>query len=113
DADRRPEGPHRGHDGGRAARAGAPQLHDPAEDAGDLGPGRAHARNRPPTAELTRASDRRRAAGPGAVSRRRRETPLPTYTAPLRDMRFVLNELAGTDRLRALPGCEEIGDDLI
>ena len=38
---------------------------------------------------------------------------MPTYAAPLRDMRFVLNELAGTDRLRALPGCEEVGPDLI
>ena len=38
---------------------------------------------------------------------------MPTYTAPLRDMRFVLNELAGTERLRALPGCEEITSDLV
>ena len=38
---------------------------------------------------------------------------MPTYTAPLRDMRFVLNELAGAERLRALPGCEEIGPDLV
>ncbi|MBX6745201.1 MAG: acyl-CoA dehydrogenase N-terminal domain-containing protein, partial [Acetobacteraceae bacterium] len=37
---------------------------------------------------------------------------MPGYKAPLRDMRFVLNELAGLDRLRALPGCEEIGPDL-
>ncbi|TCZ66622.1 acyl-CoA dehydrogenase C-terminal domain-containing protein [Roseicella aquatilis] len=38
---------------------------------------------------------------------------MPTYTAPLRDMRFVLNELAGTERLRTLPGCEEVGPDLV
>ncbi|MFZ4406033.1 MAG: acyl-CoA dehydrogenase C-terminal domain-containing protein [Paracraurococcus sp.] len=38
---------------------------------------------------------------------------MPTYTAPLRDMRFVLTELAGTERLRALPGCEDIGPDLV
>jgi len=38
---------------------------------------------------------------------------MPTYTAPLRDMRFVLNELAGAERLRPLPGCEEVGPDLI
>jgi len=37
---------------------------------------------------------------------------MPGYKAPLRDMRFVLNELADLDRLRALPGCEEIGPDL-
>jgi alkylation response protein AidB-like acyl-CoA dehydrogenase len=38
---------------------------------------------------------------------------MPIYAAPLRDMRFVLNELAGADRLRALPGCEEVGPDLV
>ena len=38
---------------------------------------------------------------------------MPTYRAPLRDMRFVLNELADPARLRALPGCEEITPDLI
>ena len=38
---------------------------------------------------------------------------MPTYAAPLRDMRFVLNELAGAATLRALPGCEELGPDLI
>lgn len=29
------------------------------------------------------------------------------YRAPLRDMRFVLHELLGAERLTALPGCEE------
>jgi alkylation response protein AidB-like acyl-CoA dehydrogenase len=38
---------------------------------------------------------------------------MPTYRAPLRDMRFVLNELADPVRLRALPGCEEVTPDLI
>jgi alkylation response protein AidB-like acyl-CoA dehydrogenase len=35
---------------------------------------------------------------------------MPAYAAPLRDMRFVVNELAGMERLRALPGCEEVPD---
>ena len=38
---------------------------------------------------------------------------MPSYKAPLRDMRFVLNEVADPERLRALPGCEEVGPDLI
>jgi alkylation response protein AidB-like acyl-CoA dehydrogenase len=38
---------------------------------------------------------------------------MPSYKAPLRDMRFVLNEIADPARLRALPGCEEVGPDLI
>jgi alkylation response protein AidB-like acyl-CoA dehydrogenase len=38
---------------------------------------------------------------------------MPSYTAPLRDMRFVLTELADAERLRALPGCEEVGPDLV
>lgn len=38
---------------------------------------------------------------------------MPTYRAPLRDMRFVLNELADPARLRALPGCEEVTPDLV
>ena len=38
---------------------------------------------------------------------------MPSYKAPLRDMRFVLNEVADPARLRALPGCEEVGPDLI
>jgi phosphomannomutase len=35
------------------------------------------------------------------------------YKAPLRDMRFVLNEFMDPARLRALPGCEEMTDDLV
>ena len=36
-----------------------------------------------------------------------------TYNAPLRDMRFVLAELVGLDRVAALPGCESIGPELV
>lgn len=35
------------------------------------------------------------------------------YAAPLDDMRFVLKELAGLERLAQLPGCEEATDDLV
>jgi alkylation response protein AidB-like acyl-CoA dehydrogenase len=35
------------------------------------------------------------------------------YIAPLRDMRFVLNELAGLARVAQLPGCEEATPDLV
>jgi len=35
-----------------------------------------------------------------------------SYAAPLRDMRFVLNELVGLDRVAALPGCEHVGAEL-
>ncbi|MBX6742125.1 MAG: acyl-CoA dehydrogenase C-terminal domain-containing protein [Acetobacteraceae bacterium] len=38
---------------------------------------------------------------------------MPGYKAPLRDMRFLLDEFLDLSRLRALPGCEEIGPDLI
>ena len=34
------------------------------------------------------------------------------YTAPLRDMQFVLRELAPLDQVAALPGCEEVTLDL-
>ncbi|HEX6550455.1 MAG TPA: acyl-CoA dehydrogenase N-terminal domain-containing protein, partial [Gammaproteobacteria bacterium] len=34
------------------------------------------------------------------------------YTAPLRDMQFVINELANLDAVTALPGCEEVTPDL-
>ncbi len=37
---------------------------------------------------------------------------MPTYQAPLRDMRFVLQELYGLDALQALPGLDELGADL-
>jgi len=35
------------------------------------------------------------------------------YTAPLRDMKFVIKELAGLDVVSALPGCEEVTPDLV
>ncbi|BAN48691.1 acyl-CoA dehydrogenase C-terminal domain-containing protein [Metapseudomonas resinovorans] len=35
------------------------------------------------------------------------------YSAPLRDMQFVLNELGYLDQVQALPGCEDLGADLI
>jgi alkylation response protein AidB-like acyl-CoA dehydrogenase len=35
------------------------------------------------------------------------------YAAPLRDMRFILNHLAGLDEIAALPGCEEATPDLV
>ena len=38
---------------------------------------------------------------------------MPTYRAPLRDMRFVLHELLGAGRLAALPGYGEATPDLI
>jgi acyl-CoA dehydrogenase len=36
-----------------------------------------------------------------------------SYTAPIRDIQFVLNELAGLSEFEALPGCEEITGDLV
>jgi butyryl-CoA dehydrogenase len=38
---------------------------------------------------------------------------MAAYTAPLRDMRFVLTEFVDPARLRALPGCEEMTQDLV
>jgi 3-(methylthio)propanoyl-CoA dehydrogenase len=35
------------------------------------------------------------------------------YNAPLREMRFVLRELAGLARVQALPGFEDAGDDTV
>ncbi|MGH8370994.1 MAG: acyl-CoA dehydrogenase N-terminal domain-containing protein, partial [Gammaproteobacteria bacterium] len=35
------------------------------------------------------------------------------YTAPLRDMQFVINELAGLDAVSKLPGCEEVSPELV
>jgi acyl-CoA dehydrogenase len=35
-----------------------------------------------------------------------------TYAAPLRDIRFVLENLIGADRIAALPGCEHVNADL-
>ena len=38
---------------------------------------------------------------------------MPSYNAPLRDLRFVLTELADPERVRTLPGMEEMSWDLI
>jgi acyl-CoA dehydrogenase len=35
------------------------------------------------------------------------------YTAPLRDMQFILKELAGLDAVAGLPGCEDASEDLV
>ncbi len=35
------------------------------------------------------------------------------YNAPLRDMKFVLQELAGLEQVAQLPGCEEASPDLV
>jgi len=35
------------------------------------------------------------------------------YSAPLRDMQFILTELAGLDTVCALPGCEDASPDLV
>ena len=38
---------------------------------------------------------------------------MSTYAAPLKDMQFVLNELAGLDKVTALPGFEEATADVV
>ena len=38
---------------------------------------------------------------------------MPTYKAPLRDMRFVLYELMNAEHLPSMPGYEEFGRDLV
>ena len=38
---------------------------------------------------------------------------MSTYTAPLRDMQFVLKEIAGLDEICALPGNEECSVELV
>ena len=35
------------------------------------------------------------------------------YTAPIRDMKFVVKELIGLEQISALPGCEEVTADLL
>ena len=35
------------------------------------------------------------------------------YTAPIRDMQFVMRELAGLEEVGRLPGCEEVTGDLV
>ena len=37
---------------------------------------------------------------------------MTTYRAPIRDMQFVINELAGLESLTALPGYEEVTPEL-
>ena len=38
---------------------------------------------------------------------------MSTYAAPIRDMKFVINELVGLDEITALPGCGEVTSDLV
>jgi alkylation response protein AidB-like acyl-CoA dehydrogenase len=38
---------------------------------------------------------------------------MSTYAAPIRDMKFVINELVGLEQISALPGCEEVTADLV
>ena len=38
---------------------------------------------------------------------------MSSYTAPLKDMQFVLTELAGLDKVAALPGYEEATADVV
>ncbi|MEC5387099.1 acyl-CoA dehydrogenase [Uliginosibacterium sp. H3] len=35
------------------------------------------------------------------------------YVAPIKDMQFVLRELAGLDEVAALPGCDDVSPDLV
>jgi hypothetical protein len=35
------------------------------------------------------------------------------YHAPVREMLFVIRELAGLERITALPGCDEVTPDLV
>ncbi len=38
---------------------------------------------------------------------------MTSYTAPLRDMQFVLEEVIGLDQVATLPGCEDVSDELV
>ncbi|HKQ24178.1 MAG TPA: acyl-CoA dehydrogenase [Burkholderiales bacterium] len=38
---------------------------------------------------------------------------MSTYAAPIREMKFVINELVGLKDISALPGCEEVTPDLV
>ena len=38
---------------------------------------------------------------------------MTSYTAPLRDMQFVLEEVIGLDQVTTLPGYDEVSDDLV
>jgi len=37
---------------------------------------------------------------------------MSTYAAPLKDMQFVINELAGLQEVTALPGCADVNAEL-
>ena len=38
---------------------------------------------------------------------------MPSFQPPVRDMAFVLDEIAGLADIARLPGCEEATDDLV
>ncbi|HEX4986041.1 MAG TPA: acyl-CoA dehydrogenase [Burkholderiales bacterium] len=38
---------------------------------------------------------------------------MSTYSAPIRDMKFVVKELVGLDEIAALPGCEDLTPDVV
>ena len=38
---------------------------------------------------------------------------MTAYNAPIRDMTFALKSVGGFDRIAALPGHEEVSDDLV
>ena len=38
---------------------------------------------------------------------------MSSYSAPIRDMQFVMRELAGLEDVQGLPGCEEVSTDLV
>ena len=38
---------------------------------------------------------------------------MASYSAPLRDMQFVLEEVIGLDQVATLPGYEAVSDDLV
>ena len=65
------------------------------KDPRDAGPHRAHARDRQAAAQLNSEAK-----------------PCKTYKAPLRDMRFVLHEMYGTEELTRDLGFEDASDDL-
>ena len=78
----------------KISRARAPDHHAPAAPAPDAGPHGAHAGHRQAAAGIEE--------GP----------TMPAYQAPLRDMRFVLDELHGRGDLAKLPGYQEATPDL-
>ena len=38
---------------------------------------------------------------------------MSSYNAPIRDMQFVMRELADLDAVAALPGCEDAASDVV